>query len=103
VVDEHKSAGRRAAQLDQAIQVLPLSPALPLSAREQLVAMLFADGHTTAQIARALGLADNTVRSYLSTVRRKYKNAGRDASHKLQLRDRLVEDGHLTEPRPPNY
>jgi DNA-binding CsgD family transcriptional regulator len=101
VVDEQESAGRRAAQLDQAIRALSLSPALPLSAQELLVAVLFADGHTSAQIALTLGLAGGTVRSYLSTVRRKYKNAGRDASHKLQLRKRLVEDGHLTEPLPP--
>jgi DNA-binding CsgD family transcriptional regulator len=101
VVDEHESAGRRAAQLDQAIRALPLSPALPLSAQELLVAVLFADGHTSAQIALTLGLGYQTVKSYLSTVRRKYKNAGRDASDKIQLRKRLVEDGYLTEPRPP--
>lgn len=101
MLDEHEAADRRAAQIDQAIQALPLSPALPLSAQEQLVALLFADGHTSAQIAHTLGLSYHTVRSYLSTARRKYKNAGRDASDKIQLRKRLVEDGNLTEPRPP--
>jgi DNA-binding CsgD family transcriptional regulator len=100
VLDEQERAGRRAAQIDQAIRALPLSPALPLSTREQVVALLLADGHTSAQIARALGRAGSTVKSYLSTVRLKYKNARRDASDKLQLRDRLVEDGYLTEPHP---
>jgi DNA-binding CsgD family transcriptional regulator len=101
VLYEHEAADRRAAHIDQAIQAVPLSPALPLSAQAQQVAVLFADGHTSAQIARTLGLAGSTAKSCLATVRLNYKNAGRDASHKLRLRDRLVEDGYLTEPRPP--
>jgi len=70
---------------------------LPLSAREELVALLFADGHTAEETSLTMGLAPETVRAYLVNVRLKYKNAGRDASDKVKLRACLVEDGVLSE------
>jgi DNA-binding CsgD family transcriptional regulator len=75
----------------------PISPLLPLSAREQLVATLFADDHTADEIALVLGLSAETVRSYLVRARLKYRNVGRPATDKLQLRVRLIEDGDLEE------
>jgi DNA-binding CsgD family transcriptional regulator len=59
--------------------------------------MLFADGHTADEIGLVLGLSVETVRSYLVRARLKYKNAGREAADKLQLRACLVEDGYLAE------
>jgi DNA-binding CsgD family transcriptional regulator len=75
----------------------PLTPTLPLSAREGTVATLFADDHSAEQIALVLGLSTETVRAYLVRARLKYKNAARPAPDKLQLRARLVEDGYLEE------
>ena len=73
----------------------PVTPNLPLSAREKTTAVLFADDHTAEEIALVLGLSPETVRAYLVRVRLKYKNADRPAINKLQLRARLVEDGYL--------
>jgi DNA-binding CsgD family transcriptional regulator len=75
----------------------PLTPNLPLSAREETVGMLFAEGHTADEIGLVLGLSVETIRAYLVRARLKYKNAGRPATDKLQLRARLVEDGYLNE------
>jgi DNA-binding CsgD family transcriptional regulator len=73
------------------------SLSLPLSAREAMVAKLFADDHSSDQIALVLGLSPETVRAYLRRAREKIANGGRDATNKLQLRARLVEDGLLSE------
>lgn len=75
----------------------PFSPRLPLSARERTVATLFADDHSIEEIALVLGLSPETVRSYLTRVRLKYKNEGRRATNQLQLRAQLVADGLLEE------
>jgi DNA-binding CsgD family transcriptional regulator len=75
----------------------PPSPGLPLSARERTVATLFADDHSSDDIALVLGLSPETVRSYLTRVRLKYKNDGRPTANKLQLRAQLVKDGYLEE------
>ena len=73
----------------------PVTPNLPLSAREKTTAVLFSEDHTAEEIALVLGLSPETVRAYLVRVRLKYKNADRPAINKLQLRARLVEDGYL--------
>jgi DNA-binding CsgD family transcriptional regulator len=78
-----------------AVHPQTLSPALPLSARERTVATLFADDHTAEEIALVLGLSTETVRSYLTRARLKYRNAERLATNRLQLRACLVEDGYM--------
>jgi DNA-binding CsgD family transcriptional regulator len=75
----------------------PESADVVLSAREQMVAKLFADDHSTSDIGRVLGLTTETVRSYLRRVREKYASAGRDATNQLQLRARLIEDDLLSD------
>jgi len=73
------------------------SPKLPLSPREEMVAKLFADNHSVEQIARALDIAPDTVRTHLARTRAKFKNAGRDASKRSAMRMRLIEDSLLNE------
>jgi DNA-binding CsgD family transcriptional regulator len=70
---------------------------LPLSPRELLVSRLFAEGHSSSEIGLVLGLTPETVRAYLRTVRSKFKNDGRPATDRLQLRARLIADGLLDE------
>ena len=62
-----------------------------------MIAVLFADDHSAEEIALVLGLTGETVRWYLGNARLKYKNAGRPTINKLQLRARLIEDGHFTD------
>lgn len=64
-----------------------------LSPRELLVVMLYADGHSHREVAAAVGLTVETVRSYLKHARWKYHDAARDAPTRELLRVRLVEDG----------
>jgi DNA-binding CsgD family transcriptional regulator len=68
-----------------------------LSQRERLVAVLFAEGHSARQISATIGLSQQTVRSYLAQVRRKYKKADRRAGTVLTLRECLIQDGLIPE------
>jgi DNA-binding CsgD family transcriptional regulator len=89
---------RRLREKQRSAEENPASrPSLPLSAREAMVAKLFADDHSSDQIALVLGLSPGTVRAYLRRAREKIANGGRDATNKLQLRARLIEDGLLSE------
>jgi DNA-binding CsgD family transcriptional regulator len=90
--------GRTSAIEQVAAEVEPPKPRdIVLSAREEMVAKLFADDHSADDIGRVLGLTTETVRSYLRRVRDKYASSHRDASNKLNLRARLIEDGLLSE------
>ena len=82
---------------ERAARSRPVSPSLPLSGRETTVCVLFADGHTAEEIGVVLGLSPETIRAYLVRARLKYKNAGRRAADKLQLRACLVKDRYLSE------
>jgi len=53
-----------------------------------------------SSVARRLNVKQGTAKSYLDRVRDKYEQAGRAARTKLELRDRAVEDGVLSSPRP---
>jgi DNA-binding NarL/FixJ family response regulator len=71
--------------------------ALPLSPREKQVSILYAEGWTVAQIARELNISRHTAQERLTHTRIKYRNAGRPYDAKTELRDRLVEDGLISE------
>lgn len=71
-----------------------------LSGQEREALRLYASGLTMSSVARRLNVKQGTAKSYLDRVRDKYEQAGRAARTKLELRDRAVEDGVLSSPRP---
>lgn len=75
----------------------PVDP-VHLAPRERLVACLFADGQNAAEISAQTLLSRSTIYSMVKYTRRRYVAAGRPAPSKLELRRRLVEDGHLPSP-----
>lgn len=79
---------------DQALHAAGLSPQLA-KVLEQ-----YAAGRSAGQVARAMGIAEDTVIDYLSRIRRKFAELGRPAPTKLDLYIRAVEDGYLPTPRP---
>lgn len=56
-----------------------------LSARERMVTASYADGWPIKQVATALGLSEETAKSYVKRAREKYAMQGRDASTKIKL------------------
>jgi DNA-binding NarL/FixJ family response regulator len=68
-----------------------------LSPREAEVLRMHATGLPMKNVARALGVSTETVRTQLSRVRDKYAQAGREARTRSELLVRAVEDG-LVEP-----
>ena len=66
-----------------------------LSEREQQVLNMYASGETAASVAAALGTSRGTVADYVKAIRRKYEAVGRDASSRVDLYRRAVEDGLL--------
>lgn len=60
--------------------MVPLpTPGMPLTAREVEVLRLVADGKTNPQIARALGIVPDTVRSHMQRISAKLGVSGRAA------------------------
>jgi two-component system nitrate/nitrite response regulator NarL len=71
----------------------PQAPALPtLSEREHMVLMTYVSGMTLNSTARHLGISEETARTYLKRVKKKYERAGRPARTKLDLADRVRAD-----------
>ncbi len=77
-------------------------PAIPEAARPRLsegerqALLLYADGRTTAEVARAMNVQYETAKTYLRRVREKYGKAGRPTSSRADLIRRAAEDGYLT-------
>jgi len=69
-----------------------------LSQQERRVLELYATGLPIKSVARKMAIGEDTAKQYLRRVRQKYTLAGRDASTKLSLYHRAVEDGHLPPP-----
>jgi len=76
-------------------------PLIPESARPRLsdgerqALVLYADGRTTSEVARAMNVQYETAKTYLRRVREKYAKVGRPASKKADLIRRAAEDGFL--------
>jgi two-component system nitrate/nitrite response regulator NarL len=69
-------------------------PALPrLSEQERAVLLAYASGMTLKAAARYLGISPDTAKTYLTRVKAKYRDAGRPTYTKLDLADRVREDG----------
>ena len=64
-----------------------------LSAQERQVLVGYASGMTLASAARRAGISVNTAKQYLDRVKRKYQLAGRAAPTKLELAERVRQDG----------
>lgn len=70
------------------------SPDRPaLSSQERAVLVAYASGMTLQCAARKLGIGVGTAKEYLDRVKQKYGAAGRPAHTKLELADRVREDG----------
>ncbi len=67
-----------------------------LSEGERLALSLYADGRTTGQVAREMGVQYETAKTYLRRVREKYGKVGRPTSSRADLIRRAAEDGYLT-------
>jgi DNA-binding NarL/FixJ family response regulator len=67
-----------------------------LSDGERLALSLYADGRTTGQVAREMGVQYETAKTYLRRVREKYGKVGRPTSSRADLIRRAAEDGYLT-------
>lgn len=70
-------------------------PDASLSEREMEVLAMYAAGETAQSVARELGLSRATVNDYVTRIRRKYTQAGRPASSRVDLYRRAKEDGLL--------
>ena len=68
----------------------PSRPGVTLTAREQEVLQLVADGCPGSVVAERLGLAPNTVAQHLASVRRKYGVRSSAAAAAVARRDGLI-------------
>jgi two-component system, NarL family, uhpT operon response regulator UhpA len=66
-----------------------------LSPQERRALVLYASGLPLKSVARQLDISVETAKTYLTRVREKYANAGREARTKIALHRRAVEDGLL--------
>jgi DNA-binding CsgD family transcriptional regulator len=66
-----------------------------LSERERESVIRYVSGMTVREVSAELGVATTTVSTHLDRARSKYAAAGRDASNKLGLLMRALEDGLL--------
>jgi DNA-binding NarL/FixJ family response regulator len=64
-----------------------------LSVQELRAVTLYARGMTAGAVARDMNVSEKTVRGYLNRAADKYKAAGRPYVNKIELKERLVEDG----------
>lgn len=68
--------------------------------REEEALRLYALGLPVTSVATRMYVAPATVKESLLRVRRKYADAGRDATSKTDLLFRAIEDGLIDPPRP---
>ncbi|WP_448809191.1 response regulator transcription factor [Agromyces bauzanensis] len=66
-----------------------------LSAAEERALRLYAQGHSTLEVANRMDVGYETAKTYLRRVREKYARVGRPASRKSELIRRAAEDGFL--------
>jgi two-component system nitrate/nitrite response regulator NarL len=64
-----------------------------LSEQERAALLLWFQSMSKAAVAARMGIAESTVRQYVSRARIKYANAGRPAPTRTQLLARAIEDG----------
>jgi DNA-binding NarL/FixJ family response regulator len=64
-----------------------------LSPRETEALRLYAAGLSMKLVAGRMGVTQETAKQYVDRVRKKYRDSGRAAGNKIELRQRAVEDG----------
>lgn len=64
-----------------------------LSAQQQRLLVLLATGLTLEASARRIGVQPGTAKTYLDRIKQKYEEVGRPARTKLELSERVREDG----------
>lgn len=72
-----------------------------LSAQERQALQLYAAGMSMKRVANRMGIAVETAKQYIDRVRKKYRETGREATTKIDLLHRAVEDGYLDPPGAP--
>jgi two-component system, NarL family, nitrate/nitrite response regulator NarL len=73
-------------------------PCVPnLSEQERAVLLGYASGMTLSTVARQNGIRPSTAKEYLHRVKIKYREAGRPAYTKIDLANRVREDGFAVE------
>jgi DNA-binding NarL/FixJ family response regulator len=83
------------AELDLALSKGDIGGAPKLSAQERRVMALYGAGEPVKAVAFALGISDETAKSYLKRIREKYRVAGYDVGTKVALRKQAIQDGIL--------
>uniref|UniRef100_UPI000468BF41 response regulator transcription factor n=1 Tax=Leifsonia aquatica TaxID=144185 RepID=UPI000468BF41 len=76
--------------------IIPDAARPRLSDGERQALVLYADGRTTSEVAKAMNVQYETAKTYLRRVREKYGKAGRPTSSRADLIRRAAEDGYLT-------
>jgi len=76
--------------------IIPEAARPRLSDGERQALVLYADGRTTSEVAKAMNVQYETAKTYLRRVREKYGKAGRPTSSRADLIRRAAEDGYLT-------
>jgi two-component system nitrate/nitrite response regulator NarL len=96
----HVAAGETVYSPELAYALLrdPRSASPHLSPQERAVLLAYASGMTLASTARHLGIRLDTANTYLKRVKAKYEQLGRPAHTKLDLANRVREDGLTREP-----
>jgi DNA-binding NarL/FixJ family response regulator len=77
------------------------APLTELAPREAEALRLYATGIPLKSVARRMGVAEDTAKEYIDRARRKYLDAGRAASTKVDLYVAAVQDGLLDFPPSP--
>lgn len=71
-----------------------------LTEREREALCLVGQGLADKQAARAMGIAEDTLKEYLKRIRAKYAESGRPAASRVELHHRATEDGYLRDDWP---
>ena len=85
------------AELDLSLNAGQVGGSPKLSAQERRVMALYGGGEPVKAVALALGISDETAKSYLKRIREKYRVAGFDVGTKVALRRQAIADGILCE------
>jgi two-component system uhpT operon response regulator UhpA len=104
IVHAVRAAARGEAHVSQALAAmlvagLPDESGPALSPQERRALVLYASGLPLKSVARQLDISVETAKTYLTRVREKYAQAGREARTKIALHRRAVEDGLLHDDR----